>query len=573
MLTYLAVEDVVLIDRLGLEFAPGFTVVTGETGAGKSMLLDALGLAAGARVDKRIVRAKRERASASAVFDLAPDHPALAALDGADLAGGPRAEDPGVGVEPVSQTQTLILRRSLGRDGRSRAFINDRPCSLGVLRAAADTLIEVHGQHDGRGLMDPQTHRATLDGFAKNAQARTRCASMWRAVVEARARVEEVSQAADAAEADRVFLEDAVARLEELAPEPDEEAALADERRFLQGAQSSRADVAGALAALEGAGGLEDRLGAAARALDAMCSGQNLATAAAEPMALAVAALDKAMIEAEEARAALRAADRALDVDPQRLTDVEERLFALRAAARQHHTTVDGLSQTLERYHAALALVDGRGQARASAQADVDRAQAGYAQAAEALSATRRKAAGQLAKLVNAELAPLKLDKARLRVAVTPSAPGADGTDTVRFEVATNPGADFGPLEQIASGGELSRFALALKVALSSLGGAHVFIFDEIDQGVGGATADAVGRRLAVLAADAQVIVVTHSPQVAARADHHLKIEKTSGRKAAVMRVHVLKGKARRDEIARMLAGDTITDAARAAADTLLDAA
>ncbi len=570
MLNALSVRNVVLIARLDLELAPGFTAITGETGAGKSILLDALALAMGARAERVGVRAGADSASATAAFTLPLGHPAHRLLDEAGLGLG-AGDD-------------LVLRRAVTTAGRTRAFVNDEPAGVALVTQIARTMVEVHGQHDGRGLMDPRTHRPTLDAFAGAEREREICAAAWMRLAEAQAVAEERRAAAAKAAEDRAELEEARAELDALEPQAGEDAALVAERRFLQNAERTLADLSEAERALAGDEGMEARLGAALRAVERAAEGLGgdggEASHAGPNVAVmkAVDALDRALIEAQEAAGSVREAVEAVVVEPGRLEVVEERLFALRAAARKHGVEVEALPALRDRVIDALALLDGEGDTLAGAQAEVAEALGAYRQAADALTAKRRAAAERLDAAVAQELAPLKLDRAQFRTRI--DAPdsdsddrrGPDGGDVVAFEVATNPGAPFGPLERIASGGELSRFALALKVALAQTGGAHVFIFDEVDQGVGGAVADAIGKRLARLAAQSQVLVVTHSPQVAACADHHLKIEKIEEDGGMRTLVRSLSGQARREEIARMLAGEAVTDAAREAASALMGA-
>ncbi len=564
MLRSLSVRNIVLIDRLDLEFEPGLTALTGETGAGKSIILDALGLACGARGDKALVRAGADQGSAAAIFAPPPEHSAHAALDEAGL-------EPGGG--------EILLRRTLSADGRGRAFVNDQPAGVGLLASIGAALVEVHGQHDGRGLLDSGAHRVLLDAAGGHDSLLAEMRAAFAALADARAARDAASEARSRAEADREFLTHAVEELERLDPRPDEEAQLAAERAFLGSAEKSLADLQAATMALEGDSGLEHRLSTALAGLE-RAAAKLPAAAAGEgesddgPRAVigrAAAALERALIETREARAAVDEAARRFDADPGRLETVEERLFALRALARKHQVTVAGLPELRRDLTARLDAVLSGGAGLAAAEAALKQAEAAYDKTASALTRAREKAAKALDAAVAAELPPLKLDKARFRTHVAPSGrDGAEGRDRVRFEVATNPGAPFGPLDQIASGGELSRFALAIKASLAGGGSGAVLIFDEVDQGVGGAVADAVGRRLKSLSQTGQVIVVTHSPQVAARADHHVLIEKgedAEGR--AVTRVRHLDGQAREEELARMLAGASVTDEARAAARKL----
>ncbi|WP_138511536.1 DNA repair protein RecN [Maricaulis alexandrii] len=561
MLLSLSIRNVVLIDALDAAFESGLCALTGETGAGKSILLGALGLAAGERADRAQVRAGAGEAQAIAEFDLPDSHPARALLDEADI-----LVEPG---EPV------ILRRRLAEDGRSRAHINDQPASIGLLRALGDVLVEVHGQHDGRGLMDPKTHRGYLDAYADHADLLKACRETWSGLAEARKRHEELIRANKASDEEKAFLTHALEELETLSPRAGEEAALAEERQFLQGAERALGDLQEAQDALAGdGGGLEGRLNAALRGLERVRShiGDG-GGAAGEALERASGAIDRALIEFTEAEDALSDAAQAFDVEPGQLDAVEERLFALRGLARKHNVDVDDLAALHGRLAEQLDAIENAADRIAEAERAMSAARARYDDAAHALSRSRTRAAENLAEAVATELPPLKMERARFRVSIQSDdeKAGPDGRDQIVFEVATNPGAPFGPLDKIASGGELSRFGLALKVALAGEDEGLVLVFDEVDQGVGGAVADAVGRRLKRLAEQGQTLVVTHSPQVAAVADHHWKIVKDEdgqgGMRATLIR---LEGAERREEIARMLSGAEVTDAARAQADALM---
>ncbi|WP_422003782.1 DNA repair protein RecN [Pyruvatibacter mobilis] len=557
MLTALSIRDIVLIEALDLALDEGLSALTGETGAGKSILLDSLGLATGARADAGLVRSGAEKGTATAIFET-PSNRTLKAL----------LEESG-----IEEEGELILRRVQSADGRTRAFVNDQPVSVALLRQIGDMLVEVHGQHDTHGLLDAATHRGLLDAFGgleKDVRALTDLHSAWKA---AQAELATETEEIERARADADYLRVAVGELRELAPEPGEEDALAGERTLMMSAEKISADLTDALATLEDDGGVEARLAAVLGRLEARQD------AAAGRLDAAVSALDRAVVEAGEARAQVAAVLDGLEFDADRLEQVEGRLFALRAAARKHSCTVDDLPQVTERLAARLEDIEG-GEGRLSElTAAAAQAHEAYLASARKLSDARAAAARKLDKAVAKELPPLKLDKARFHTEIDIVADadgGPDGLDRVRFEVATNPGAPFAPLAKIASGGELARFMLALKVSLAARGGAPVLIFDEVDAGVGGAVAQAVGERLAKLAQAVQVLVVTHSPQVAARADNHLKIEKRVKGKAKsdLPATHVtpLESDARREEIARMLAGATVTDAARAAADQLIGA-
>ncbi len=553
MLAALSIRDIVLIDRLELALDKGLCTLTGETGAGKSILLDALGLALGARADAGLVRQGAEQGSVTAVFDIASAHPARALLTENEL----EAEG------------DLILRRVQTRDGRSRAFVNDQPVSIGLLRQLGDALVEVHGQHDERGLLDASGHRAILDAFGGLEADVAKARRLWAGATAAREALAAHEAMLARAKAEQDYLTHVVAELDELAPEPGEETALAEERTLMMHSEKIAADLAEAEEALSGDGGLDARLNIALRRLS------RVAEQAAGRLDGAIAALDRTLVEAAEARDQVALAMRALEFDPRRLEQAETRLFALRAAGRKHNVAVDNLAELADKLRGQLAEIEGGEATQIRLRKEADEAAAAYLLHAKALSASRAKAAAKLDREVMKELKPLKLDKAtfKTQIDVLPEGQGGpDGIDRVSFLISTNPGAPLGPLIKIASGGELSRFVLALKVALASRGSAPTLIFDEVDSGVGGAVAEAVGLRLAELARAAQVIVVTHSPQVAARAQHHFRISKGGEAKAAKIatRVETLDAPARREEIARMLAGATVTDEARAAADRLI---
>ncbi len=561
MLLSLSIRNVVLIDTLDAAFESGLCALTGETGAGKSILLGALGLAAGERADRAQVRAGSGEAQATAEFDLPDSHPARLLLEEADI-----VVEPG---EPV------ILRRRLAEDGRSRAHINDQPASIGLLRALGDVLVEVHGQHDGRGLMDPRTHRGYLDTYADHADLLKACRETWAGLSETRRRRDELIRANKASDEEKAFLSHALEELEKLAPRTGEEAALAEERQFLQGAERALGDLQEAQNALAGdGGGLEGRLNAALRGLERVRAhiGEG-GGAAGEALDRAAGAIDRALIEFTEAEDALSDAAQAFEVEPGQLDAVEERLFALRGLARKHNVDVDDLAALHGQLAEQLDAIENAADRIAEAERAMAAARARYDDAAHALSRSRARAAESLAEAVAAELPPLKMERARFRVALVSDddKAGPEGRDQVVFEVSTNPGAPFGPLDKIASGGELSRFGLALKVALAGDDEGLVLVFDEVDQGVGGAVADAVGRRLKRLAEKGQTLVVTHSPQVAAVADHHWKIVKDDDGQGGVRTTLIrLDGAERREEIARMLSGAEVTDAARAQADALM---
>lgn len=553
MLARLAIRDIVLIDQLDLEFAAGLSILTGETGAGKSILLDALSLALGARGDGALVRQGQMQGQVTAVFDLAGDHPALA------LARERNIETDG----------ELILRRVQMADGRTRAFVNDQPVSAQMIRAISSGLVEIHGQHDERALLDASTHRALVDAYgALEASVQsTRAAFDALKALEAELAAETARLAAARAEAD--FAAHAHQELSKLAAKPGEEEALAERRTQMMQAEKVSADIREAHESLSGEASATPLLAAAARRLERRLS---QAPALIEPC---VKALDEALQALDGAVGAIEAALRAADFDPQELERTEERLFALRGMARKYSAPVSGLAALAEKYAADLAALDA-GQARVAALSEAARtARRDYELAATALSKARQSSARELEKAVNGELPPLKLERARfiVEIASDPGLVAADGIDRIEFCVQTNPGSRAGPLMKVASGGELARFMLALKVALADRGSAPTLVFDEIDTGVGGAVADAIGQRLARLALQAQVLAVTHAPQVAARSTRHFRIAKSDvgrGERVAT-RVLALDASGRREEIARMLAGATITEEARAAATRLIE--
>ncbi|MES2097452.1 MAG: DNA repair protein RecN [Pseudomonadota bacterium] len=554
MLTTLAIRDVVLIEALELDFGAGLGVLTGETGAGKSILLDALGLALGARADSGLVRQGAAQAVVTATFDT-------------PHAGGPIASvlaENGLEVDPGDP---LIIRRIVKADGGSRGFVNDQPASAGLLRELSQYLVEVHGQHDDRGLLAPSGHRALLDSFGRcSAGLVAQAYRGWRDAQDALA----VARAdIDAAARDRDYLTHAVAELAQLAPQPGEEETLADRRRTMQRSEKIADDLAALDTYLGGSDGGTAQLRQAARVLQRIAD-------AHPALAEALEALDRAINDGALAEDSLNAARNALAFDPRALEEDETRLFDLRAMARKHRVQPDDLAQLAAGMTAKLATIEAGEEGLAALDRQVAATRAAYETAANALSTERHAAALRLDTAVAGELAPLKLDAARFRtvVAILPEEQwGPTGKDRVEFEIATNPGAPFAALTKIASGGELSRFILALKVALAEVGGAATMIFDEIDRGVGGAVASAIGERLARLAQGTQLLVVTHSPQVAARGTHHFFIAKSSDGLVTRTGVIALDEGQRREEIARMLSGATITDEARAQAERLLEAA
>jgi DNA repair protein RecN (Recombination protein N) len=550
MLRQLAIHNVVLVDRLELEFEPGLGVLTGETGAGKSILLDALGLALGARADTGLVRSGQVQASVSAEIALPPGHPVHAVLS-----------EQGIDAEPG---EPLIVRRTLKSDGGSRAFLGTTGVPAGLIRELGNLLVEIHGQHDDRGLLNPRGHRALLDAFGKLDTGPVELA--WAAVTRLESALLEARAAAADAERDRDYLEHSSDEIERLAPEDGEETRLAEERTAMQAGVKAGESLSGLDELLGGSEGAVALLRQAARRIERGAADHPL-------LAEALASLDRAVIEASDAEDRIDRAADALAFDPARLERVEARLFDIRALARKHRVEPDALAAFGEQMRQQLAAIEAGGERIAELDRELVSAREAYAAAADALSKRRRETAARLDEAVADELYPLKLEAARFRTAIAPGEPGASGTDRVEFEVSTNPGAPFGPLTRIASGGELSRFILALKVALAEAGTAATMIFDEVDRGVGGAVASAIGERLARLARDSQVLVVTHSPQVAARASHHYRIEKSHGPDGSRTTVRRLDEAERREEIARMLSGASITDEARAQAARLLDAA
>ena len=555
MLSALSIRDVVIIEALDLDFSHGLGVLTGETGAGKSILLDSLGLALGARSDAGLVRQGAAQAAVVATFEIAVDHPARALLADNEVA--------------VEAGEPLLLRRLVKADGGSRAFVNDQPVSAALLRELGGLLVEIHGQHDDRGLLNPRGHRALLDAFARADAEAAAVAEAYQAWLAAEARLVTEREVIEAAARDRDWLAHAVAELEALAPEDGEEAALAEARAAMQKGARLTEDLGAVSALLDGSDGGLSALRQAARRLDRVAHEHAL-------LAEALAALDRAVIEASEAEDRLAQAAEAMAFDPARLEATETRLFELRGLARKHRVEPDRLAALTEELGDRLRALDAGEAGLADLESRAAEAKVIYVKAAEGLSRLRAEAAARLDSAVATELKPLKLDDARFRTVVETLAEpqwSAAGIDRVEFEIATNPGAPFAPLTKIASGGELSRFILALKVALAGTRDAGTMIFDEIDRGVGGAVASAIGERLARLAAGTQVLVVTHSPQVAARGSQQFRIAKASEGLVTRTSVTALGAEERREEIARMLSGAEVTEEARAQAARLLEAA
>jgi len=541
----LDIRDLLIIDRLTLALQPGLNVLTGETGAGKSILLDALGFVLGWRGRSDLLRVGAQQGEVTAVFDLPEGHAARLVLAEAGIGGD----------------DEVIVRRITDREGRKTAWVNDRRVSVEVLRALADTLVELHGQHDDGGLLNPRGHRLLLDRFAGVDGAGVRAA--WAALGQARKALAEAEAALALVRAEEDFLRHATRELDQLDPQPGEEAGLDTQRRRMQAAARISDDIGRAH-------GVLSEQGAEALLADALRWLEGVAGQAEGQLDGAIAAIGRALIELGEAQQGVETTLAALDFDPAKLEALEERLFAIRALARKHGVLADDLGGFAAGLRARLAALDGSAREIAVLAQAMQRAQAGYDSAAGELSAARRAAAVRLDAAMATELAPLKLERARFTTLVAAAEPGPEGCDSVTFTVAPNPGAPSGPLNRIASGGELSRFLLALKVCLTGQTPGLTLIFDEIDRGVGGATADAVGRRLKALAIGAQVLVVTHSPQVAALGAHHWRVEKQVSEGTTTSTVTPLDGAARVEEIGRMLAGGSISDAARAAARALL---
>jgi DNA repair protein RecN (Recombination protein N) len=552
MLTALSIRDIVLIEKLDLSLSGGLTILTGETGAGKSILLDALGLTLGARGDSSLVRTGQEKGSVTASYNLPEKHPAAKFLreNEIDIEGD------------------VIVKRVQSKDGSSRALINDQPVSLGVLRQFAGLLVELHGQHADRALVNVNSHRALLDAYGGLDKQVAAVAEAWIVWSKSRTALQEHEDALSRAEVERDYLEHAVKELTSLSPEENEEQLLAEKRQLMMQSEQYASALDEAEGVLGGETAFESRLNAALRKLERRKDG------AGGRLDEVCAALDRLLHGFGESSSAIDNARRQFEFDPRELEKSEERLFALRAAARKYRCKVDELAQVAAKLSADLQrLEDGSGILQ-RLQAEEKAARATYEAAADALSEKRKKTAKQLDKSVHIELPSLKLERAKFETAVETDASkaSAQGIDRVEFKVATNPGAELQPLMKIASGGELARFMLALKVVLAAKGSAPVLIFDEIDTGVGGAVADAIGKRLRALAKDLQILAVTHSPQVAAQADQHLLISKGESGKEKRMSTTVvpLTEQSRKEELARMLSGDRVTEAARAQAHELM---
>lgn len=547
MLTTLSIQNVVLIEELTIEFSSGLCALTGETGAGKSILLDSLGLALGARSESGLVRKGAEKAAVSASFEITLDHPANDILREADL----------------KPAQDLILRRTISSEGRSKAFINDRPVSAGLLRSVGDKLVEIHGQFDTHGLLDPSTHRGLLDEYAGLDNT---LPDLWKSWKDKEEKLRALKETSNKARENEEYLRQAIEDLDALEPQAGEEESLASLREQLMNREQVMDALNSAYAALNGD---SDPVRAAWGTLD------RISSKLGEQGNEIIEALARASSEMQEATALIQSLSTDLSETEHSLESIDDRLFALRAQARKHSCTVDELAAVRDRLASELDMIEHGDEVLAMAMRNAEEAKESYLKKAKSVSEQRQKTAEKLDKLVGAELAPLKLDKATFVTSVTPqdeeTAWSAHGIDKVGFLVATNPGAEPGPLGKIASGGELSRFTLALKVVMAEVGAAGSLIFDEVDAGIGGSTADAVGERLARLSNSKQIMVVTHAPQVAARASHHYIVHKDGAEKVTTSVSQLDSREDRCEEIARMLAGATITKEARAAANKLLE--
>lgn len=548
MLRQLDIRDILIIDRLELAFQPGLNVLTGETGAGKSILLDSLGFVLGWRGRAELVRQGAEQGEVSAVFELDDHHPAWDVL-----------HEAGFSFEPE-----LIIRRVNSLDGRKTAWINDRRVSGEILRAVSERLIELHGQHDDRGLLNPRGHLMLLDEYARHQDLQQNLREAWRNRVDAEKALAGAKAQREELQAEEDFLRHSVLELDALAPKPGEDETLDAKRRLMQASEKIGEDIAKAHQAL-GLQGAEGMLGDALRWLE------SAAGRAGGALDAPLAAIERALTELGEAYSGVEIAMEQLNFNPHELEEVEERLFALRGLARKHDVQPDDLADVAEDFRSRLDALDHSAADLAKLEAATSLAEQSYESAAEILSKSRHRAGEALDRAMAQELAPLKMERAEFATQIQSASPSVDGIDQVAFTVATNPGAPAGPIGKIASGGELSRFLLALKVCLTGADTGQTLIFDEIDRGVGGATADAVGRRLAQLAQGGQVLVVTHSPQVAALGNHHWRVEKHQSAEQTLSTVVGLHDEARIDEIARMISGDKISDEARAAARALLN--
>lgn len=553
MLVGLSIRNVVLIDRLDLAFEEGLSVLTGETGAGKSILLDALGLSLGMRAESGLVRQGSDQASVTASFEISGEHPVVALLAEQDM---PLEED------------TLVLRRTVNQEGRSRAYINDQPISVSLLRSVGEVMVEIEGQFAQHGLMDAATHRGLLDSYGNLGNQASQVSELWRKWQDLRRELEQARESLEQARRDEDFLRHALEELDALDPQPGEDEKLGEQRQFLMNAGKLLEALNGAAAELEGEGGGAERaLANAQRQLE------KVADKADGRLDKVLAALERAAAELADAEAELSSATADLELEPERLEEIDSRYFALKDMARKHGCQPDDLPDLRVRFAEQLAGIDGGNERLAALDQQVREAQKAYREAATELMEQRSGAAKGLSEAVNRELPPLRLDKAQFVCQVTElpeDSWGAQGMERIQFEVSTNPGAKPGALNKIASGGELARFLLALKVVLAQASAVETLIFDEVDSGVGGATADAIGERLARLAESRQLLVITHSPQVAARGRHHWRVSKEGDDSSVLTRVSRLDMESRREEVARMLSGAQVTQEARAAAQRLM---
>ncbi len=556
MLSGLSVRNVVLIEQLNLEFEGGLTALTGETGAGKSIILDSLGMATGARSDRGLIRSGADRAESIASFALALNHPVMQLLAEQDI--------------EVTTDEDLTLRRVIRADGRSKAYINDAPVSVKLLGEVGRLLLEVHGQHDGRGLLDPTTHITLLDLFGGYDEELGAVSQAYAAKSEADKTLKSLLSLEAKAGDDREFLDHAIAELDRLDAQAGEDVSLAEERRFLQGAEGALEELTAAQSAMGEGGAFEEKLSLVLAGIERVATKFGDGDfPAAKALKTASEALERALLETEEARNAVDVAAQSFDVEPGRLDAVEKRLFALRAAARKYNCDISSLIDVRAKFAQELDAIESVRGNISLARKQAEEAQQAYDRATQALTAARQTAAKALDAAVAQELPPLKMERAQFLTHIEPTIASAMGVDDVRFRVSTNPGTPLGPLDKIASGGEMARFALAIKVALAGKNDA-VMVFDEVDQGVGGAVATAVGKRLARLSQTAQVFVVTHSPQVAAAANNQFLIQKSSDGITTTTDVQSVSDGDREEEIARMLAGEIITEEARAAARQLM---
>ena len=558
MLSDISIRNVVLIEALDLELQTGLSALTGETGAGKSIILDALGMATGARSDKGLIRKGAKQAQCTASFDLPDHHPCWELL-----------AEAGIDAEPG---EPCVLRRTVNTDGRSRAFVNDTPIGVKLLSSIGETLIEVHGQHDGRGLLNAGQHIHLLDAFGGHAEQVTDCSKAFAHLQTCRTALEELTRKAEKSDEERAFLAHSIDELDRLDPKDNEADSLTASRKFLQGAEGAITELNAAESAMGGDGEFEQRLAAAVAGIDRvkMKLGES-DHPAASALDLAGEALERALLETQEARLAVRQAAQAFDLEPEELNRVEERLFALKAASRKYNVEISELMNKRRQLSEEIQAIDNIEADLNAAKADFETARINYDDAAKSLSKARQSAADRLDLGVHKELPGLKMERAIFKTILTEAVPSSLGIDKVRFQVATNVGTEPGPLDKIASGGELARFSLAIKAALASSAN-RVMIFDEVDQGVGGSVAAAVGKRLSQLGQSGQVLVVTHSPQVAASADHQFKISKSIDNDVTLTSVVPISREDREEEIARMLAGETVTQEARAAARQLMKA-